>query len=360
MEIFDHIHKTIKCSPLATQIIDTPQFQRLRRLKQLGAAHFVFPAATHTRFSHSLGVAALARSLMLHLQQMQPELEITSRTIELLFIAGLCHDLGHGPFSHAFDLLEQEQGRPTHEHRSCVLTKQVTDGILTVEEQQFVCHVIMGQGEGFLYEIIANKRNGLDVDKLDYIVRDSCAIGFQVPFDIGRILENTQVLDNHLTWNKKLYDDVFEVFRLRYLLHKKVYCHHAVLGIELLIMDILRDHNVSPEADDHVIYETGHPLLKRLARRGHYRALHYEISGTLGVRTTTTSRARDKPLAKHLQEAPPNMIVTRVLGFGQENHPLRNMSWYDGKTGDKVDVPLKVTCNISRCYEEYLTALYST
>ena len=215
MEIFDRVHKTITCTPLAQQIIDTPEFQRLRRLKQLGASHFVFPCATHTRFEHSLGVAHLGRQMMHHLQHTQPELEITPRQVELVFLAGLCHDLGHGPYSHAFDELEAQRGRPSHEHRSCVLAKKITQGFISEEEQKVVCDMVRGDGDGFMYEIIANKRNGLDVDKLDYIVRDSTAIGWNVPIDIHRIIANTRVIGNHLTYNKKLHDDIFEVFRLR-------------------------------------------------------------------------------------------------------------------------------------------------
>ena len=101
--IYDVIHGYVKISDLCLKIIDTPEFQRLRNLKQLGLTYLIFPSANHTRFEHSLGVSYLAGEMLKHLKNKQPELEITEREIELIKIAGLWHDLGHGPFSHFFD-----------------------------------------------------------------------------------------------------------------------------------------------------------------------------------------------------------------------------------------------------------------
>ena len=98
-EIYDPIHDFIQVTPLMKQIIDTPEFQRLRELKQLGATYFVFPSATHSRFAHSLGVSHLAGKLMETLQKNQERLQISDRDIELTCIAALVHDIGHGPFS---------------------------------------------------------------------------------------------------------------------------------------------------------------------------------------------------------------------------------------------------------------------
>lgn len=82
---------------------DTPQFQRLRDLKQLGVTHFIFPGASHHRFEHSIGVSVLANRVINGLKFRQPELDVSERDIKCVTLAGLCHDLGHGPFSHAFE-----------------------------------------------------------------------------------------------------------------------------------------------------------------------------------------------------------------------------------------------------------------
>ena len=93
-EIFDPIHGFISISPLLQMFIDTPEFQRLRDLKQLGATYYVYPSATHTRFEHSLGVCHLAGELLKNLKNNQPELSINKSQIDLVKLAALLHDLG--------------------------------------------------------------------------------------------------------------------------------------------------------------------------------------------------------------------------------------------------------------------------
>jgi len=90
------------------QIIDTPEFQRLRSIRALGCAVFVFHNANHTVFEHSLGVAHLARKLVKRLSKEQPELEITPSDIQNVTIAGLCHDLAAGPYTSAFTRFMQK------------------------------------------------------------------------------------------------------------------------------------------------------------------------------------------------------------------------------------------------------------
>ena len=95
--IYDVIHGYIEFNPLLLSIIDTPEFQRLRNIKQLGACHFIFPSATHTRFQHEQGVAYLSRVMIENIKQNNPELQISQDTTENTERCGLCFMFGHGP-----------------------------------------------------------------------------------------------------------------------------------------------------------------------------------------------------------------------------------------------------------------------
>jgi len=118
--IHDRIHGHIEFEPLLIAVIDTPQFQRLRGLKQLGGSVYVYPGASHTRFEHSLGVAHLAHRMVRHISGAQPALNVTPRDEMCVKLAGLCHDLGHGPFSHMFETfvnrVRRREGKPEWEH----------------------------------------------------------------------------------------------------------------------------------------------------------------------------------------------------------------------------------------------------
>ena len=126
------------------KIIDTPEFQRLRSIKQLGACNYVFPTATHTRFEHSIGVAHLGKEfltrLVLNSNSDKNPIKVTANDYLMVELAGLCHDLGHGPFSHTFDSdflvrrfelnssddeLMIGQLYNTHENRSCLLLRHI-------------------------------------------------------------------------------------------------------------------------------------------------------------------------------------------------------------------------------------------
>jgi len=100
--IRDEIHRDIFVPARIARLIDTREFQRLRNIQQLATCHYVFPAATHNRFSHSLGAYHLARVLCDHLSEVQPGI-ISPEDSELVSIAALLHDIGHPPFSHLLE-----------------------------------------------------------------------------------------------------------------------------------------------------------------------------------------------------------------------------------------------------------------
>ena len=148
----DIIHGSIKLSQIAVSIIDTFEFQRLRNIKQLSTVNYVFPSAIHSRFEHSLGVAYLAKNLLFILKNNQPDLDINLIDILRVEIAGLCHDLGHGPFSHTFDneFLKNHNEYykikyKHHEERSIIILKRIIKNYninLSDEDIKHICWMI--------------------------------------------------------------------------------------------------------------------------------------------------------------------------------------------------------------------------
>ena len=99
----DAVHGHIALPAVCVAVMDTPQFQRLKDLKQLGGVYYAYSCASHNRFEHSIGTAFLGGKLASRLRDIQPELGITDADVLCVQLAGLCHDLGHGPCSHMFE-----------------------------------------------------------------------------------------------------------------------------------------------------------------------------------------------------------------------------------------------------------------
>lgn len=151
--LHDPIHKYISLQDELLKIIDTPQYQRLRDLKQLGTVSFVYAGATHNRFEHSIGVSWLSGAMIDHLASSQPDLEITDEERLWVRAAGAVHDLGHGPFSHVFDGLFLPSARPgvkwSHEDMSLDLLDLLLDenGVEALDfggGRDAVKHMVMG------------------------------------------------------------------------------------------------------------------------------------------------------------------------------------------------------------------------
>ena len=255
----DIIHGTIKLSNIAVSIIDTYEFQRLRNIKQLSTVNYVFPSAVHTRFEHSIGVAHLAKKLLKILILNQNNLNITERDILRIEIAGLCHDLGHGPFSHTFDN-EFLKNHPdynsvifkNHEERSIIILKLIIKKYNIELNDEDIKHIswmiypefyeeeINKLDKYFLYTIVSNKDNGLDVDKFDYLARDSFYCGIKIGCEFSRIFSECIVIDNIIVFSEKIKYNILDIFNARNKLHLLIYNHRVVKSIEFMILDLIR------------------------------------------------------------------------------------------------------------------------
>ncbi|XP_064460594.1 deoxynucleoside triphosphate triphosphohydrolase SAMHD1-like isoform X2 [Ornithodoros turicata] len=265
----DPIHKHITLHPVSVAIIDTPEFQRLRDIKQLALVQYIYPGATHTRFEHCLGTAHLAKLFIKKLKEQQPELNVTEKQVLCLEIAGLCHDLGHGPFSHLWEDIYEAGARARgvqthwkHERTSSDLLEhlirknnlmpvferwEAEGGMgLTADDIRFVHKLIVGDEDSngsyhFMFQIINNGDSGLDVDKWDYYLRDSHAVGVPCHFDFLRLVNNARVIEHegklHICFRDKEVQNVYEMFRTRCMLHRLVYQHRMEKIIEQMVCD---------------------------------------------------------------------------------------------------------------------------
>ena len=252
--IYDPLHGLMEFNDTCLQIIDTPEFQRLRDIKQLGTCYYIFPGASHNRFEHSLGVAYLAKNFIKNIVDKQPELNISPHMINLIQIAGLCHDLGHGPFSHIFDHkfvnLYNHIDQKDHENRSCRMIEHMAKKYnlsLTKVDLDIILELINPQKYNlknkFLYQIINNTDNSIDVDKLDYIKRDIYNTGIKLDFDYQRLLQNARVINDKIVYSNRIESDIYDLFRIRNELHRRIYTHPVVRSIEFMIVDCLHMTN---------------------------------------------------------------------------------------------------------------------
>ena len=287
--LYDHIH----LSALDLAFVDHPLFQRLDGLRQLSIAHRVYKGAQHTRKGHSIGTAHLAEKWLTHLGVMG------SRRAQLVKLAALLHDIGHAAFSHTFDHhVAKKLNLPEHEVRSVQLMRRINAHCLQLDqdEERFVEHVILGKTlephEPFWFEIVANSETGVDVDKLDYLMRDAYFCGVSVAaFQPMRIIANSKLVDGHIVFRDKVYMDLFQMCQARFYMHREVYQHPTTLILERMLVDALTDFDWSHDntcdwttwSDEAVLFTIrtrGTARAKQILKRIDHRTLYKRSSTT--------------------------------------------------------------------------------
>jgi HD superfamily phosphohydrolase len=232
-------------------LVNSPPFQRLRRVHQLGMSSHVYPMATHTRFAHSLGVMYLAG-------EFAETLGLDERTVKAYRVAGLLHDIGHTPFSHSIEgLMERELGFD-HEDRSCALIEEklaplLPEGVSASE----VKDIIRGDSQ---YNIV---HGDVDVDRIDYLLRDSHSTGVKHgEFDAMTLIRFARLHDGKIVFSQKAIPALEGLFAARSQMNRSVYEHHTSKIIEsmltLAVDNYLQTEDVTMEEiandDDHQLH----------------------------------------------------------------------------------------------------------
>jgi uncharacterized protein len=218
---------------LAFTIIEHPYFQRLRRIKQLGLTHLVYPGAHHTRFQHSLGAMHLMTEAMESLRAKGHD--ISDREVEAAELAILLHDIGHGPFSHALE--NSIVDGISHEDISLLFMNRLNEefqGSLSM-----AIDIFRDEYERkFLHQLVSGQ---LDFDRLDYLKRDSffCGVAEGIVSD-ERIIKTLTILGDNIGIEAKGIYSVEKFIIARRLMYWQVYLHKTVLSAEALLIRILR------------------------------------------------------------------------------------------------------------------------
>ncbi|CAC5388670.1 SAMHD1 [Mytilus coruscus] len=427
----DPIHGTITLHPLLIKIIDTPQFQRLRNIKQLGGCYFVYPSASHNRFEHSIGTCFLASKLARQLQAQLKEDEMNlnlkkdeellndmeklyleklgdatmkDEDILCIGIAGLCHDIGHGPYSHLFDRLFNKAIKKKHQETTEWEHEDVSGKMLDfmIEKNpdlktricknfgnlgptmQFIKDLIKGKTTNkeekkarlYMYEIIANKRNEIDVDKMDYFARDCHGLGMKSNFDHLRFISQCRVMflksddpdETTIAVRDKEEYNLYELFHTRIGLLRRAYYHPVNKAIELMLTDAL------VAANDHLDIPTDSGGTVKMSQAYKHMSAYGKLTDSIvDVILMSTkeelTEAKDlinriykRQLYKLVGRKTPKPKLSFSYGKGTEN-PITHVYFYEkgsyecfkGKDSEKTSLLLP-----SENFQEDVAFIYST
>lgn len=315
-EIRDPIHGLIQLTSQELRIVNTPTFQRLRRIRQLALADVVYPGAHHTRFEHSIGTLHVAHRILTRLAELEHSFD--NGVVETVRLAALLHDIGHGPFSHVSEELldrfydrdkvgESTAREKIHEKITVdIITKlpEISD-VLDDAQREAVVSIIRGTGErSFQRDIVSSS---LDADKMDYLLRDARYAGVKYgEFDIDKVIESCRIArsgsESFLAIDESGIFAVEQLVLSKHHMTQQVYAHRVrtitdvmiVRGLELAIkaspeLRSLYAYDGSPEhlqryveADDATVAATvrdsGDPVARDIFDRLRNRRLFKELA----------------------------------------------------------------------------------
>ncbi|MEO2220451.1 MAG: HD domain-containing protein [Nitrosopumilus sp.] len=238
LDIIDPIHDFIRVYDYELPIIDSPIFQRLRRIKQLSGAHLTYPSAQHSRFEHSLGVMHIATQAGFALNEKGL---LSSDDVQILRLAGLLHDIGHGPFSHLFEEIIQEK-KFSHEDygKKIILNSEIGDVLSkTGFDKKLITKIAFGESKfQYLNEIVSGT---LSADMMDYLLRDGYFTGAEhAKVDYKRITQSLDIHKKKIALERSALYSFESMMHSRYQMFKAVYFHKTVRAAEVMLIQALK------------------------------------------------------------------------------------------------------------------------
>jgi HD superfamily phosphohydrolase len=244
-EIKDPVHGYVYITEAEKTIIDSYPMQRLRRLRQLAGSEYVYPGANHTRFEHSLGVMFLAGQVLVN-----PNVSrvVSDEEVDMCRVAALLHDAGHGPFSHVFEHLLLRDLEKTHEDITTwiIAKSEVADNLSKAGyKPQEVAGLAVGKlhrkDHAFLDQIISS---AVDVDKQDYIMRDTYHTGAEYGFiDVYRLIHALDVLGENLAVELGALSALEAFMIARIESFKSIYFHRVGRAAQIMLATAMEKAN---------------------------------------------------------------------------------------------------------------------
>ena len=331
--IVDSIHGDIHLNEREVQVIDTPSFQRLRQLKQLAMAQLVYPTATHTRFAHSIG--ALGTMIRILEAAKKHGVKIADEQKDNLRLAALLHDIGHYPYSHLMEKLDEvrliekevEGVEPTVKEidaRKSKYPKHEEVGSLIVTCQDDLVKAIGGVERAKAVADIFTRttaadtqlskliHSSFDIDRWDYLLRDSQATG--VPYghiDINYLLNNLKVSPEKIVgFSDKALPAVEHFLLARFFMQRTVYYHKTIYGMEEACRQLLR--RLRDRDGEHYGVPTDGESIKNLVTSGDLRIFTDAFVDNIVQRAVGDEDSVVRALANSIQSRKPPALLKKV------------------------------------------------
>ena len=341
----DPLWNNIRLDPLAFELIDTPAFQRLRYVRQLGLAFLVYPGATHSRFEHALGTYHLARRTLVLFEEQEDFALVSRDECQLARAAALLHDIGHYPFSHALE----EIGAMKHEDVARPLIRDGEVGellrrVLGRDAPERIVALIRGESDSPLQGLISGS---IDLDKLDYLRRDAfmCGVSYG-EIDVDRLINTLTIVCDpqsgapRIGMIEKGLSALESLLFARYQMYRNVYWHHAVRSATAMYKRLVADaldagaldaRTLAGFTDEGLLHALGqrspNPLLAALRERRLYKRAFECPAASLPLgagewiaEDRALTLAVENALARELGLAPGELLLdypkkTQMLGL---------------------------------------------
>lgn len=391
---WDQVHGMIQVPQKFDKLLKSPEFCRMKKVKQNGTANYVYSGAEHTRAAHMLGTAHLTLTFMNNLTGLTKEDKLTSEERNELYLAALLHDIGHAPFSHQFESQVCARLVPamewSHEVQSerivCSLIERYNiDNVSSKKIVDLINGEIVDKSKPWLSEIVANDRNCLDVDKFDYLQRDTLNIfGDKIKNSYDIIMSKPMVIGGEICYPSKYKDSIHDVFTTRYKMYNKVYMHSDVVGIGFMIADAilhanhvfnipetLHDMHEFSNYNDTIIdriytseessLNTSKALIKRVLDGKYYKEVPKDKKYVNLPVPTPEELLKHNTSGKSIT-TDDFIIHSYRMNYGRKTNPIYDVTFYDGidksnintsKMEDSVFIPREAEERIVHFYSKY-------